>query len=162
MTLSNRQRYYIRRRGDAPAAIYLVMKKDLLKSEKLYIEHVKKLLSEGTDALLYCNKEGRSVPCTAHITCSESDVTSQVCMWSCQRPGYSLIEKGQQFLRDPSRRIIFSKHCSCFSIVYRFTKHTRRFMCSHWSMLEFMMYDFSVTVTYYVQKLLNQHALLLE
>ena len=47
MTLSNRQRYYIRRRGGGSAAIYLAVKKDLLKSEQLYTEHVKKLLSEG-------------------------------------------------------------------------------------------------------------------
>ena len=47
VTLSNRQRYYIRRRGDVPAAIYLVMKKELLKNEQLYSRHVKKLISEG-------------------------------------------------------------------------------------------------------------------
>ena len=47
ITLSNRQRYYIRRRGGAPAAIFIAMKKDLLKNEQLYTRHVKKLISEG-------------------------------------------------------------------------------------------------------------------
>ena len=47
VTLSNRQRYYIRRRGGVSASLYLVVKKELLKSKDLYVGHVKKLLSEG-------------------------------------------------------------------------------------------------------------------